>query len=72
VTTLADPISGWKYVGLADFPVSIAAVGLSMRYDVNPLVFFGVIGTLWWYLIGLAVLFLLRRFVFRADAAPRS
>ncbi len=35
--------------------------GLSMRYDVHPFLFFGVIGTAWWYLISLVVFLLFQR-----------
>jgi hypothetical protein len=61
LTAIANPDSGWKYVGLADYPVSIMEVGLSMRYDVHPLLFFGIIGTAWWYLISLVVFLLFHR-----------
>jgi hypothetical protein len=61
-TAIADLDSGWKYIGLVDFPVSIAAVGLSMHYDVPPLIFFGLIGTLWWYLLSRTALFVFDRF----------
>ena len=61
VTVLANPESGWKYLGLVDFPVSIAEVGLSMRFDVPPFLFFVIIGTIWWYLVSLVILALLRK-----------
>jgi len=44
--------SGWHYMTLADAPASIIVI--AMLYDLDhPLIFFGIIGTLWWYLLGL-------------------
>jgi hypothetical protein len=49
--------SDWKYVGLVDYPVSIAAVGLAWHYNWPPVLLFGILGTLWWYLLSRAALF---------------
>ncbi len=53
--------SGWEYIGLADYPVSIVAVGLAWHYNWPPFALFAIIGTLWWYLLGRAALFLFDR-----------
>jgi hypothetical protein len=48
-----------------DFPLSILFVVL-MYKGVNPVISFGIIGTLWWYLLSLAV-----RWVVGIVASPR-
>ncbi|HKM67929.1 MAG TPA: hypothetical protein VJX70_12250 [Candidatus Acidoferrum sp.] len=53
--------SDWKYVGLVDYPVSIAAVGLAWHYNWPPFLLFGILGTLWWYLLSRAALFVFDR-----------
>jgi hypothetical protein len=55
--------SDWKYVGLIDYPVSIGAVGLAWHYNWPPFLLFGIIGTLWWYLLSRAALFVLVKIV---------
>lgn len=37
-----------------DFPISVLFVGL-MYKGVHPVISFGILGTLWWYLLSLAV-----------------
>jgi len=51
--------TGWQKLIIADFPFSIVLVGLMFR-DVNPLLNFGVLGTLWWYVLSLGVRSLFR------------
>jgi len=51
--------SGWEYVGLFDYPISIAAVGLAWRYRVPPFLSFVIIGTLWWYFLSRLAVFLI-------------
>ncbi len=46
--------SAWFFVYLIDFPVSILALVLDP--PLPPLVSFGIVGTVWWYLISRAVL----------------
>lgn len=48
---------GWKYIGLADYPVSIVVVGIAWRYHWPPFLLFAVIGTLWWSLLSVAAMF---------------
>ena len=38
-----------------DFPISIAILTLAWRFDINLALGFGVLGTLWWYLLSLLV-----------------
>jgi len=46
--------SGWHYMTIVDFPVSILAIALSYNFH-HPLILFGVIGTMWWYLLSLGI-----------------
>jgi hypothetical protein len=57
--------TGWQKLIIVDFPFSIVLVGLMFR-EVNPLLSFGILGTLWWYVLSLGV-----RWLFRA-ASGRS
>ncbi len=58
--------TGWQKLIIVDFPFSVVLVALMFR-DVNPLLSFGVLGTLWWYFLSLFV----RRF-FRAGDGRRG
>ena len=51
--------SGWQKLIVIDFPFSIVLVGLMFRGD-NPLPIFGILGTLWWYVLSLLIRWLLR------------
>jgi hypothetical protein len=51
--------TGWQKVIIVDFPFSIVLVGLMFRND-NPLFIFGILGTLWWYLLSLVIRWLFR------------
>lgn len=53
--------SGWEYIGLVDYPVSIVAVGLAWRYNWPLFLLFVTIGTLWWYFLSWTALFLVHR-----------
>lgn len=50
IIAVAHLDSGWEYLGLIDVPASILIVALIYNFD-HPLFLFGVIGTLWWYLL---------------------
>lgn len=50
--------AGWQYLLIIDFPFSVVLAGLMFR-DVNQLLNFGILGTLWWHVVSLAA----RRFV---------
>jgi hypothetical protein len=54
-----------EYMIVIDFPISILFVVL-MYKGVNPVISFGILGTLWWYLLSLAV-----RWVVGIIASPR-
>jgi hypothetical protein len=41
--------TGWEQLIKFDFPFSIVLAGLTFRLD-HPLIWFGILGTLWWYL----------------------
>ena len=54
--TLENIESGWQYLILIDFPVSLVGVVMMFLYDNNqilyhPLLWFGTLGTLWWYFL---------------------
>jgi hypothetical protein len=51
---LARLESGWDYMLFIDIPVSGLLFGLSYNFN-HPLILYGVIGTLWWYLLSRAV-----------------
>jgi hypothetical protein len=50
---LAHLDAGWEFLGLMDFPASIMVVTLIYDFD-HPLILFGIIGTLWWYVLSRA------------------
>lgn len=41
---------GWVVVTAIDFPISAPLIAL--LHNLPPLVYFGIFGTLWWYLLG--------------------
>jgi hypothetical protein len=49
----------WQYLATADTLMSIPIVALSYNYD-HPLLLFGVLGTLWWYLLSWLADYLIR------------
>jgi hypothetical protein len=47
---------GWQYLMVVDFPVSVVAVAMMFRDNnhqiwFHPLLWFGTLGTLWWYFL---------------------
>ena len=40
---------------IGDFPISIVGVGLAFSHQVIALLWFVVVGTIWWYLLSLAM-----------------
>lgn len=50
---LAGIESGWQYMTMIDAPASVLVIALIYDFS-HPLVLFGVIGTIWWYLLSLA------------------
>jgi hypothetical protein len=42
--------TGWQTMLLVDFPMSAIVVAIIYNFD-HPLLLYGVLGTLWWYLI---------------------
>ena len=50
IIALARLESGWEYMMFVDGPTSVLIVAESYNWD-HPLVLFGIIGTLWWYLL---------------------
>jgi hypothetical protein len=42
--------SGWETMLMADFPMSVIVVAIIYNFD-HPLLLYGTLGTLWWYLI---------------------
>jgi hypothetical protein len=45
-------LKGWVFLTFADFPVSLVAIAIGWRHQVLGLVFYVVVGTSWWYLLG--------------------
>lgn len=45
---------GWQYMIVIDTPASVLVIALLYRFD-HPLILFGLIGTLWWYLLSRAL-----------------
>jgi YD repeat-containing protein len=54
--SLAGIQSGWQYLTMVDAPASVLVIAVIYSFD-HPLVVFGVIGTLWWYVVSLAIAF---------------
>ena len=48
--------AGWQYMTMVDAPASVLVIALIYNFN-HPLVLFGIIGTLWWYLLSFAVAF---------------
>ncbi len=50
--TAPEPYAGWFWMGLNlfDFPFSIIFSAL-LYHSVNPMITFGIFGTLWWYFL---------------------
>jgi hypothetical protein len=59
--------AGWQYMTMIDAPASVLVIALIYNFN-HPLVLFGIIGTLWWYLLSFAVAFCW----IRASAAIRN
>ena len=51
---LAHSDTGWQKLLVIDFPFSIVLAGLMFR-GIDPLLSFGILGTLWWYVLSLVV-----------------
>jgi hypothetical protein len=50
---LAHLNSAWGYLALIDIPMSVIIIAISYSFD-HPLILFGTLGTLWWYLLSRA------------------
>jgi hypothetical protein len=61
--------SAWQYMMLIDVPMSVIIVAISYIFD-HPLLLFGTLGTLWWYLLSRAAEMLFRRSP--SEATPKS
>ena len=60
IIALAHWESAWGYLFLIDIPMSV--IILTISYDFNhPLIVFGILGTLWWYLLSRAAEMVLMR-----------
>lgn len=53
VIALAHLESGWGYLVVVDIPMSVIVIAISYSFD-HPLLLFGTLGTLWWYLLSRA------------------
>src|SRR5271169_4475623 len=63
-TATSEPTPSWEHMIYIDFPASIFLVALSWRFE-QPLLWFGVLGTLWWFALSWAGWRLLRLFTRR-------
>jgi len=52
--SLGNLTTGWEQMIKVDFPISLLLVGLTWRLD-HPLLWFGTLGTLWWWLLGFLI-----------------
>ena len=59
---------GWEQMIKVDFPFSILLVALTWRLDV-PVLWFGALGTLWWYIVSWTIWRLFRVRRVRASAS---
>lgn len=50
VIAIAKLQSGWEQMIKIDFPFSVLLVALAWRLD-HPFLWFGFLGTLWWYFV---------------------
>jgi hypothetical protein len=53
---LAGIESGWQYMTMIDAPASVLVIALIYNFN-HPLILFGIVGTLWWYLLSFAAAF---------------
>lgn len=61
VFALAHLGSAWGYMPSVDFPMSLIILFISYSFD-HPLLLFGTLGTLWWYLLSRVVEYVLDKF----------
>ena|ERR1700732_4774412 len=47
--------TGWTYIMIADFPISLVAVALAWGHGAVATAWIFVVGTVWWYLLSLGV-----------------
>jgi hypothetical protein len=52
--------SGWENMLVIDFPLSAVVIAIIYNFN-HPLLLFGTLGTLWWYLISRAIEMIYRR-----------
>jgi len=50
---LARLDSGWQYLTMIDAPASVLVIALIYNFN-HPLILFGIVGTVWWYLLSRA------------------
>ena len=70
IVALAGKGAGWMYISMIDFPPSAFAMALSYNWD-HPLVLFGIIGTIWWLLLSIGVVHLIKK-ISKGTIAPGS
>ncbi|MGB9236862.1 MAG: hypothetical protein WCC04_20830 [Terriglobales bacterium] len=61
IIALGSLESGWQYLTMIDAPASILVIALIYNFN-HPLILFGIVGTLWWYLLSRGVEFCWVRF----------
>jgi hypothetical protein len=50
---LAGIEAGWQYMTMIDAPASVLVIALIYNFN-HPLILFGIVGTLWWYVLSFA------------------
>jgi lipoprotein signal peptidase len=54
--------AGLLYLSYIDFPLSAILLWMTFRTG-HPMICFGILGTLWWYLLSLVGLWFINRFI---------
>jgi hypothetical protein len=60
--------AAWGYMFLVDIPMSVIILAVAYNFD-HPMILFGILGTLWWYLLSRAADMVIRRLRAK-DAGP--
>jgi hypothetical protein len=64
--------AAWGYMFLVDIPMSVIILAIAYNFD-HPMILFGILGTLWWYLLSRAADMVIRwlraKETSRADAS---
>ena len=53
-------VNGWGFMFLIDIPMSVIILAIAYNFE-HPVILFGILGTLWWYLLSRAADMVIRR-----------